>query len=125
MISVRPATAEDIASYGGAGLPSWCIEWRGWAYEAKGEVLALGSICWDSYGQAMCFFEAKDAVPAIVMHRTAVKALRWLRETDTRRVLTACDESRPRAAEWLRRLGFRPTAIDVPGFDTVVWECKK
>jgi hypothetical protein len=120
---IRDATIDDLDAFGRGKLPDWVIEWCAWVYEANGDPLALGTVCWDRYRQAMCFFDAKAGVPAIVMHRTAVKVLRWLRETDTRRVLTACDESRPRAAEWLRRLGFRPTAIDVPGFATKVWQC--
>ena len=120
MISVRLATPDDVVALG-VILPSWTVRWGGWVYPATGEPTAFGAICWDAQDRAFCFFQGTGA-PPIVMHRLATRALRWLRETDTSRILSACDETRPRAAEWLRRLGFRPTEIVVPGFDTAVWE---
>lgn len=120
-MTVRLATAEDVVALGIA-LPSWTVRWGGWVYPAEGEPRAFGAICWDAQGRAFCFFEGTGA-PPIVMHRVATRALQWLRTTNTSRILSACDETKPRAAAWLRRLGFRPTEIEVPGFDTKVWQC--
>lgn len=121
MVSVRQATAEDVTALG-LTMPSWTARWGGWVYPAEGEPTALGAICWNAQGDAFCFFNGGTA-PPVVMHRLATRALDWLRETNAGRIFSACDETKPRAAAWLRRLGFRPTNIDVPGFDTKVWEC--
>lgn len=120
--NVRVATAADAAALG-IVLPSWCAKWGGWVYPAEGEPVAMGAICWDGKGWAVCFFSACRGVPPVVMHRTATRALRWLRETGARRILTVPDVTKPRAAEWLCRLGFHPTETVIPGYDAVLWEC--
>jgi hypothetical protein len=118
-VSVRLATSEDMTKLG-ATLPPWAVRWGGWVYPADGEPTAYGLVYWDASGRAFCFFDGE--APAIVMHRVATRALCWLRMANASRILSACDQSRPRAAEWLRRLGFRPTETEVPGFETQVWE---
>ena len=120
--SVRVATAADAVALG-IELPSWCVKWGGWVYPAD-EPVAMGAVCWDAKDWAVCFFTACGQVPPVVAHRTAWRAMRWLRETGgARRILTVPDETKPRAAEWLRRLGFRPTETVIPGIDAALWEC--
>ena len=121
---IRLATADDFVALG-LELPSWCTRWGGWVWPADGPVTAVGAICWDRQGWAVCFFSATERPPAIVMHRLALRAVAWLRTTDAPRILTVPDETQPRAAEWLRRLGFQPTETIIPGYDAVLWEMMK
>ncbi len=120
----RLATADDLVALD-LRLASWCVKWGGWVWPAEGEVTALGAIQWDRQNWAVCFFYATEKPSAFVMHRIAIVALTWLRSTDAKRILTAPDVSKPRAIEWLRRLGFRPTETVIPDFDAVLWEMRK
>lgn len=120
--AIRLARADDLVALA-IQLPSWSVRWGGWVWPSEGPVTAIGAICWDRQGWAVCFFNASERPPAIVMHRLATRAVTWLRTTDAHRILTAPDNTKPLAAEWLRRLGFHETATAIPGFDTVLWEC--
>lgn len=74
-------------------------------------MLAIGGVWW-SDGVAWAMFDAAPSAPRAV-HRMALQMLRALDQAGERRIYAWCDETRPRAREWLHRLGFQPAGQEV------------
>jgi len=77
-----------------------------------GRLIAYGGVqVFDNH--RWVFFKAFDSRirrHRFLVHRLAVKLIREATSVDDRPLYALCDESQPRAAVWLQRLGFRPLA---------------
>lgn len=113
-ISVRRATPADLVAYSGRGMPEWCWRWHGWAAEREGEIVGLGIVCRDQQKLVSVWADMVEGLSPFLLHRLATKALAELREQKVKLVRCYCDESKPRAADWLLRLGFLPTETVLP-----------
>jgi hypothetical protein len=124
-LSLRPASAEDLRRYAGCDLPAdWAIDgWAiGYAAERAGEIVALGLVTRDIYLRAWAWFNSRERLPALMMHRKAKAMLAILREVGEPVIYAGCDYSIPGAEKWLQRLGFVPdTDLSTP--ERSVWRC--
>lgn len=77
--------------------------------EIDGRVAAYGGLRLIA-GHHFAFFDVTDeaARRPFLLHRTTMAAILSLGRAGIGPVYTFCDESKPNAAAWLRRLGFRP-----------------
>jgi hypothetical protein len=117
---IRPVTRADIREYAGQDIPEWCVQIEGHAAVRGGNVVALGLVVANPDGHLTGWFDAKENLPPVVMHRTARRTLDALRRRGERRIAVICDASRLGSALWLERLGFRPGEIGEFG---QVWRC--
>ena len=122
MHRLRRATSADISAYAGRDMPDWCARWEGWAAEHDGVIGGLGLACWDGAGNLSGWFDARERLSAFLIHKTALATLRSLAGRGERLMRVYCDETKPRAAEWLLRLGFLPTEQVIEGHGRV-WIC--
>ena len=96
----------------------------GLTVEIDGDLAGLGGAVWFA-GACWVFFAVYDERmrSAIMVHRRARKFLNILQETGEPLILALCDEWRPRAMEWMRRLGFEPTEQTLEG--RTIWALKR
>lgn len=121
MISVRPATLDDVLAYAGGGPPDWCIEWVADVAERDGRSVALGTVYRDKWGRCWVAFDKKEPVPRFLMHRMAKRTIARLREIGIDCLFAECDERIAGAAMWLERLGFKPGERTDSG--RLIWRC--
>lgn len=109
-LRVRVVRAEDIRAVLGCDIdPVYCIpECKpvGYAAERDGAVVAIGVVTWDTEGRAWGWFNTRERLPAVVMHRRARAMLALLREAGEPALYAICNGAIPGAETWLRRLGF-------------------
>lgn len=118
MISVENATARDVARfYGGIRLEDEMI---GLAAKKGRLVLALGGIVKVKDSPWRGFMDIPPYLKSPMIFRYAKRLLVQARAEGANAVRVACDESTPRAAEFLKRLGFVETEEQEQ--DMVVWE---
>ncbi len=90
------------------------IGWTAWAGRravALGGVTIVGNKAWGHFG-------AMDDYRELVLrglHRRTLKLLRRLDRAGLGDIRATCEDRHPRAAEWMRRLGFMPTDEAVDG----------
>lgn len=108
---VRRLTREDLQALD-AELPE---EWNigkpaGYAAERNGELVAIGQVTWDRYGHVWGWFNKRERIPAIIMHRCALEVLDFLSrpEVGEKHLYMICNLAVPGAEKWVRRLGFVP-----------------
>lgn len=116
MISVRPATEEDVSAYFDGEPPEGLRGARLLAYagESEGKVVGLGGVVYMPHGPVMGFFDIKPEgrKHAVTIHRTARRILATWTLRGHRSLLITVDRSIPKAEEWARRLGFAPLYDD-------------
>ena len=122
-LSLRNATAADYRALTGRDPPE-C--WFGFAGVEEGAVVALGGVTWRWDARRMralcwCSFDARVRVPAVTMHRLALKTLRFLAGDGEPAAFAFCDHRIPGAEKWLRRLGFAPDAEMSTDYREQVW----
>ena len=110
-VTVRPATAEDIARFAErANTPTL----KGWVAEVEGEAVALGGLAMVK-GRWFAFLDItehgrgllkKNVYVRAAMVRGAVTALREAKRMGLRFVYAEADARLPNAEELLSRLGF-------------------
>lgn len=116
MITLRPATAEDVLAYHGAlPDPQWHLQYYGLVVEEDGEMIAVGLVSLDPCGRFWVWTHCKKPLPATLVHRRTKLMLRCLKEAEINAVHCYADETVPGAERWLHRLGFRPAETDIPG----------
>lgn len=121
---LRSARADDFRRYAGLEMPAdWCAdEWVcGWALERDGALVGYGFVTQDAYGRLWGWFSRREALSPFLMHRHARHLLGMLRRAGYGVVYTICDDSVPRAAAWLQRLGFEATEVEME--QGRVWQC--
>lgn len=91
--------------------------------DGEGRIAAMGVVWFAIDGRWWAGFrlEAPEALPRVAIHRAALDGLAFSREQGLA-LHALCDETRPRAREWLERLGFRMTDERLPG--GVVWRTR-
>jgi hypothetical protein len=99
----RLASKDDFCRFYGREPPPI---WFGLAYEEHGEIVGMGIVHHDTLGRAWGSLDAKNPLPALLMHRTAKRALAALREAGEPILYVGCNRKLPNAEKWLRRLGF-------------------
>lgn len=107
MLHVRYIKHEDIIAFD-ALLPE---EWRigppvGFAAERDGELVAIGTVTWDRWGRCWAWYNSREQLPAITMHRRAREMMGWLREAGEPALYAICHPGIPGSVKWLERLGF-------------------
>lgn len=122
--SARIATADDFLRYAGRMPPAeWCIaESVGYAAERNGELVALGIVTWDHFGRAWGWFDTREALPALMLHRKAKAMLAVLRAVGEPVIYAGCDYTIAGAEKWLRRLGFIHDP-EMSSEERSVWRC--
>lgn len=109
-LTIRVAKRKDFLRYYGTPAPKTFTAMVG---ERGGEIVAIGGVFYDG-GTAMGFLDAKER-PALSLHRTAVKFMKTMKAVGEPAIYTACEDTIPRAADWLLRLGFKMTPDTVDG----------
>lgn len=109
MISIRRVTLDDVLALD-ALLPQ---EWRvgepvGYAAERDGALVAIGTVTWDRWGRAWGWYNSREQLPAITMHRCAIEMLRMMREVRAPALYAICGLQFAGSVKWLDRLGFVP-----------------
>ena len=107
-LRLRPARPDDIRAMIGADIdPEYCaMAPVGYTAERDGEIVAVATITWDKNGVAWGWLNRIGYVPAITMHRSALRMLRDLREVGEPALYVICNLAVPGAEKWLLRLGF-------------------
>lgn len=115
---IRPATAADFQNFFAKPPPPI---WLGMLYERDGMAVAIGTVVWEEWGHAICFYHCKEAISKFTMHRVARRVIEVLRKVGEPAVFSVPDRNIPGATTWLQRLGFRPSGYTPPGYDEEVW----
>lgn len=104
MIRLRPFRAADIGS---SEEHLSGLEYTGVTAVEGGRVVGYGFIYWLE-NRAIAVFHADSSIreQKTLIHRTVRRVLKAF-DISAEPLLTYCDESIPRAREWLQRLGFR------------------
>lgn len=107
-ITVRPATAADIAAYA-RNLPRPATMRALVAQDADGDLLALGGIGL-AQGRWFAFLDLKPAMRPhkMTIARSALRFLEACRADGIRYIYAKADRSEPGAVRWLTRMGFTP-----------------
>lgn len=103
-ITVRPATAEDIAAFSDlANKPTV----RAWIGELDGTIIALGGIALVK-GRWIAFVDLTEAARPYKMTiaRTAIRFLEQARRDGIKFIYADMDANEPSAPRWLASLGF-------------------
>lgn len=110
-LRLRRVSVDDLLELDAVLPPEWRIrEPAGWVAERNGRVVAAGTVSWDEWGRAWGWFNRREPVPAVTMHRRAIEMLRLLREVGEPALYAICHVETPGAEKWLKRLGFVPDA---------------
>lgn len=62
------------------------------------------------------------SIPKFIVHRAAFKLFGLVKKMGLKEVFVIRDPSKPRSAEWLKRLGFRPMTVEERGFHIRFYE---
>lgn len=117
MTSVSKATDDDIARfYGGISLAG---EWIGLARRRGRLVVAMGGIVRTDSGPWRGFMDIPPSERGASVYRHASRLLKDAAKSGADQVAVACDDTIPRAVEFLERLGFQKT--DEIENDMAVW----
>lgn len=100
---VRPATDADFQAFVGRKPPEI---WLGMMAEREGRIVAMGVIAWNEDGKASGYFDAKERVSPLTIHKTALRMLAALKEAGEPVVFAGCDDMKVGARRWLKMLGF-------------------
>lgn len=119
------ATFDDLVRFYGSHplqVEGDIESWEDWdAYCAKEGKTILGFSGYSVIdGNAWFFMNVLERVKRPVMYRYAVRFLKQLRESGINNIYAPCDISKPRAVEFLERLGFEETEAEVNGWK--VWK---
>ncbi|MDE2439844.1 MAG: hypothetical protein KGP14_02375 [Betaproteobacteria bacterium] len=69
----------------------------------------MAGVIYADDGTAVAFMDRRGSMPATALHRAALRFLGVMRQVGEPVIVTYCDETIPRAAAWLKRLGFEET----------------
>lgn len=103
-LTVRRATAEDIAAFSDMTEKPTII---GWVGEVDGRIIGLGGFArggarWVAFADL-----TEEARPyRMTIARTAIRAMQEAKRLGFRFVYAAKDDSEPTAEKWLKSLGF-------------------
>jgi hypothetical protein len=122
---IRLAKPDDLRAYAGFDPPAeYCIcAALGYVAERDGVIVAISLVTWDIHERAWVWFDAKEPLSPIAMHRRALSTFAVLREVGEPVVYAFCSQTTPGAAKWLDRLGFRPMPELTMEPDHPVWQC--
>ena len=108
---LRPARIEDLRRYvQGKGDPGWApffTDWIGHVAERDGELVGVGIVSEDAHGRIWVWVHSREALPAVMLHRTVRRMFMLLRLAGVRRVHAYRDGELDTSFRWLTRLGFR------------------
>jgi hypothetical protein len=107
MLRVRDLREADTEVLDACLPPEWCVvDPVGCAAERDGSVIAIGAVTWDKWGRCWAWYNSREQLPAVTMHRLAKAALNYLRKEGEPTVYAIANANVPGAARWLERLGF-------------------
>jgi hypothetical protein len=107
MISIRLVTLADADALDARLPEEWCVvDPVGYAAERDGKVVAIGAVTWDRWKRCWGWYNCREKLPAITMHRYAKEALHFLSKQGEPAMYAICNAGVPGAAKWLERLGF-------------------
>lgn len=123
---LRLATADDLRSfYGCEPSAEWCAAPpAGHVATRDGRDIAIGVVTLDRYGRVWGWFDMREPLPAVLVHRYARRLLAALRQDGIEALHAICDRRKPRAEAWLRRLGFHEDDEMTRDPAYPVWTCK-
>ena len=123
-LRLRRAAAADFRAYAGRDPdPDYAEDWFGYVVEGAGGPVGIGVLSLDRYGRFWAWTDAKEPLPAALVHRAALRMLAALREAGAREVHCYRDDALPTSEGWLKRLGFRPAPEILTPRDKPVWVC--
>lgn len=99
------ATDADFLAFYGEPAPE---TWLGVCAKEGERIVGFGVIIWADNGYALGFVDRKGPISPFMLHREAKRVLRVLKQVGEPHVTVRCDGDLPRAAYWLKRLGFAP-----------------
>lgn len=129
MLTIRPVAVGDYEAYVGKPLPyHWCDgTLRGFVADRDGDVVALGILTRSRTGIVWAWYNAKEQLSAVALHRRARRTLNVARdELRAEAVWAFPDRALITAEKWLTRLGFKPCdglACHPSGEYRTVWKC--
>lgn len=104
-MAIRVADDADFISFYNKEPP---LLWLGFVAERDGALVGFGTVLWDDWGHALGFIDRREPVSAFTMHRSVLRMLEVLKAVGEPALYVGCDDTVPKAAAWLRRLGFAP-----------------
>ncbi len=112
MLTIRPATAADIARH---SKDATRCSLRAWVAEADGVPLGIAGLCRLRSGRWFAFCDVTSAEAAPYKMHIARAARRFFNEaaaSGIRFIYTAVDPDEPRAVRWVTSLGFQPDPMN-------------
>jgi hypothetical protein len=100
-LRVRLVEPGDYEAYSGRGpAQGWCLGGKivGHVAERGGQIVAIGVITWDWAGRAWAWYESRERLPAIILHRKAKAMLALLRKVGEPSLYVFRNPSEPGAA---------------------------
>ena len=118
MLTIRVATESDFRSFYDRDPPEL---WHAMCGDRDGTIVGMAGVVYGLDGVAMGFLDATER-PSFALHRTAKKFLAVMKAVGETAIYTSCEDSIPRAEEWLIRLGFKLLPDTVEGQRIWRWQ---
>lgn len=104
MITIRPATKEDMEQFKAYSEKPTMLAWVG---EEDGEIIGIGGVARSKgYWIAFCDFTEKARKHKTKIVRTARMVMDEIAKRGIRYVYAEADHSEPRAVKWMESMGF-------------------
>lgn len=110
MLTIRLATEADFRSFYDRDPPEI---WHAMCGDRDGKIVGIAGVVYDDDGIAIGFLDTHER-PSFALHRAAKRFLAVMKAVGEKAIYTSCEDSVPRAEEWLIRLGFKllPDVVD-------------
>lgn len=120
-VTLRPTIASDFAHFLEVPLPNRVMAITA---ELEGRIIGIGGFRFTPDGVVAAFVLMKEEARRyrVAIHRAGLRAMAQARAAGIRRIVALAEETRPEAAPWLARLGFRP--VEHQGETVWLWENK-
>lgn len=120
MADIALASPDDFRAFFGIAPPPL---WLAMCCRDETGVKGIAGVIYSEDGTAVGFMDKRGDLPAAALHRAALRFLTVMRRVGEPHIVTYCDETIPRAAAWLKRLGFQETERVVDNKRVWLWRC--
>lgn len=111
MLTIRVATDDDFRTFYEREPPE---VWHAMCGDRDGIIAGIAGVVYGEDGVAIGFLDATER-PSFALHRAAKRFLAVMKAVGEKAIYTSCEDSIPRAEEWLIRLGFKLLPGEIEG----------